>query len=195
MKLIRRSTSLKASQQGGITILVVLMLLVLLTVTAFGLSRNAIRENIISGTARQGMVVRNIADAGLELAVFWLDDANGASSGTPGAVALQTKVNNLLVNRTLAGEYQHIPAGTANTDMIVNSSGDSQYFDMSLMSMGKLPVVMTSQNIIATNSPSEALFPDLWAARADAHYVQGSVVDFVHGKEAWISTKARSVLQ
>jgi hypothetical protein len=194
MRRTRRPILLQHSQAGGITILVVLLLLVLLTVTAFGLSRNSIRENIISGTARQGMVVRNVADAGLEWAVFWLDDANVADSTTPGATALQAKANNLLINPSLTGTYQAIAAGT-NADMFVqNVAGqDDEHFDMRLMSMGKLPVLMTSQNVIASNTPSEALFPDLWAVRADAHYVQGGVVDFIHGKEAWVSTKARTV--
>ena len=40
---------IRNAQAGGITILVVLMLLVLLTITVFGLSKNAIRENIIAG--------------------------------------------------------------------------------------------------------------------------------------------------
>jgi hypothetical protein len=187
---------LQDSQAGGITILVVLMLLVLLTVTAFGLSRNAVRENIIAGTARQGMVVRNLADAGLEWAVFWLDDANVANAADTtiaGATAFQATANNVLANPNLAGSYQAVAAGT-KADMIVqNTASDKQYFDLNLMSMGKLPVVMISQNALPTNSPSEALYPDLWSVRADAHYLQGGVVDFVHSKETWISTKSRSV--
>jgi len=180
---------------GGITILVVLMLLILLTISAVGLSKNAIRESIIAGTARQGMVVRNLADAGLEWTVFWLDDSNVAATST-GAGALQAKANTLLITPDLAGQYQLLSAG-AYADMSLNNvvGSDQQYFDMRLMSMGKLPVLMTSQNVIATNTPSEALFPDLWAARADGHYIQGGAMDFVHSKEVWVSTKARSVNQ
>jgi len=187
---------IRNAQAGGITILVVLMLLVLLTITVFGLSKNAIRENIIAGTARQGLEVRNVADAGLEWGVFWLDPSNTATSSNPGALALQSEANTLLVDTTLAGAYQALP-GSAKSDMVLQdvSGTDTQYFDMNLMSMGKLPVVMVSQNVIATNSPSAVLYPDLWSERANAHYVQGGAVDFVHSKETWISTAARAVNQ
>jgi len=180
-------------QAGAITIVVVLLMLVLLTISVLGLSRNAVRAQVLSATARQGMEVRDVADAGLEWAVFWLDDANVAPSTLGGATAFQAAANNLLVNPNLSGTYQSIPAGT-NTDMfLASATGDNQHFDMQLMSMGKLPVVMTSFNAVPANSPADALYPDLWSARANANYRQNGAVNFVHSKEAWISTKARSV--
>jgi hypothetical protein len=185
--------SVKDNQAGGITILLVLMLLVMFTVTIFGVSRNALRQSIITGTARQGAEVRNVADTGISWAVFWLDPKNVAGTGTSGASAFQTQVNYVLGQANLAGKYQAIPAGTSNADMIIrNTAGDFQSFDMSVMAMNKLPVAYTSQNAVPTNTPSEALYPDLWAVRADAHYVQGPV-DFVHSKEAWVSTATRAV--
>lgn len=183
------------NENGGVTILVALMLLVLLTVAAVGMSKNSLRENILAGTARQGTVVRNIADAGLEWSIFWLDDSNVAS-GSAGAAALQSMANNILINPNLAGLYQALPAG-ANSDMIMNnvSGVDIEYFDLQMMSTGKLPVAWTSQNAVAMNSTSMALLPDLWAIRADGHYLQGGSVDFVHSREIWVSTKSRSVNQ
>ena len=52
-----------SSQRGGITIIVTLMLLVLLTISAVAMSRNAFREVVISGTTRQGSMVRNMPEA------------------------------------------------------------------------------------------------------------------------------------
>ena len=180
-------------QAGAITILVVLLLLVLLTISAMGLSRNALRAQVASATIRQGMEVRDVADAGLEWGVFWLDDANIAASSVAGANTFQSTANNLLVNQGLSGTYQQIPAG-ANADMfVVNVAGNNQHFDAQLMTMGKLPIVWSSQNAVSATGPTRALLPDLWSVRADANYLQNGAVNFVHSKEAWISTKSRSV--
>lgn len=48
------SASFRHRERGGITIMVVLMLLVLLTIAAVSMSKNAVREVIIAGTSARG---------------------------------------------------------------------------------------------------------------------------------------------
>jgi len=176
-------------QAGAITILVVLALLVLFTVTAFGLSRNAIRQSILTGTLRQGTETRNVADSGIGWAVFWLDRGNLPGATAPGALAFQAQVVNLLGRPDLAGIYQSVPAGSFPDMFLQSAGGEVQSFDLSVMRSDKLHPGYTSANAIAPGSPAEALLPDLWSIRADASYVQGPVT-FRHSREAMVSTPA-----
>ncbi len=179
-------------ERGGITILVALFLLILLTVSAVGLSRNTLREAIITGTVRQGMAVRNTADAGLSWAVYWLDETN-AATGSTAAYDLQTQVNTLLVHPENSGKWQSVAANSTDT-YLVNTSASKVYWDAQVMRMNKLITPYVSYNAVPANSGAENLYPDFWALRVNSHFTQGPV-DFVHHKEAWISTKTRTVTQ
>ncbi len=70
------------TQQGGITILTTLGLLVLLTVMVMTLSKNSIRELSISGTVWQATKASEAAEAGLDWFILWTnkDNASGATS-------------------------------------------------------------------------------------------------------------------
>ncbi|MBP7617203.1 MAG: hypothetical protein KA743_01730 [Geothrix sp.] len=197
--------TLHDSQAGGITIIVTLMLLVLLTVAAMGMSKNAIRELAISGTSRQGSMARNVADSGIEWSVYWLDVKNSPSS-TGTALGLANLKSKLAQDDTLSGRaYSPIDQGlyptatlpTPPTDMVLGAvSGTTQGYTVALTRMGKLPIMNMSQGTgPASFSPAQGTeskqAPDLWALRSDSQVQVGSgllATRFFHSKEAWIST-------
>ncbi len=194
------------SQAGGITILVSLMLLVLLTIAAVGMSRNSFREVVSSGTSRQGAMTRNLADSGVEWSYFWITNSNVAASGTP--LKLKTLKTELLLDDTLAGKMwdpqsiptsptstEYKPNGTLQTDcelpIPAGSTVSQQGFTIGLTAMGKLPIADTSQGVTGgafrpASGEVNKQAPNLWAVRSDAQVVTGPVT-FTHAKEAWIS--------
>ena len=196
---IPRNT-LSSSQAGGITILVSLMLLVLLTIAAVGMSRNSFREIVTSGFSRQGAMTRNVADSGIEWSIHWIDLENGKLATSGAALQLNTLKTTLLADETLAGIAKDIstggdytPGGTLQSDLkLPGPTGVTQGFTLGLTRMGKLPVTDISQGsgsgafTPASGGPLRQA-PDLWAVRSDAQVQQGSVT-FIHAKEAWIST-------
>ena len=66
----------RASEQGGVTILTVLALLVLATVMAFALGRNSLREIVLSGTATQAEKASEASEAGLDWFLLWANKTN-----------------------------------------------------------------------------------------------------------------------
>jgi hypothetical protein len=183
------------------------MLLVLITVAAMGMSRNALRELIIVGTARQGAMARNTADSGIEWAVYWIEDKNA-----PQAAETALKINNLkaalLKDDTLAGVAKDITSSdpTAPTNYVPGTSLQTdlelpapasvvQGFTVGLTRMGKLPITNISQGAGSgafTPASGGPLLqaPDLWAIRSDAQVTQGNLT-FIHAKEAWVSTPVK----
>ena len=195
------------TETGGITILVALMLLVLLTIAAVGMSRNSFREIVTSGFSRQGSMARNVADSGIEWSIHWIDLANGSAAVATDIEA--TKLTNLkkalLMDSTLAGVAKDVnsASATAPTDYAANGTlptefqlphptGVVQGFTLGLTRMGKLPIADLSQGsgagafTPASGGPLNQA-PDFWAIRSDAQVQQGNVT-FVHAKEVWIST-------
>jgi Tfp pilus assembly protein PilX len=194
------------TQSGGITILVALSLLVLLTIAAVGMSRNSFREVVISGTSRQGAMVRNAADAGIEWSIYWLDLSN-APNATQTSTQLIALKSDLLLNEIKSGKPFNVVGGLAysnptdiaslDTDQKFPTVGETQQgFSTSLTRMGKLPITDMSQGITQGNfAPSTGAIskqaPDLWAVRSDGQLQAGTDIlapTFLHSKEAWIST-------
>lgn len=193
-------------QQGGITILVALMLLVLLTIAALGMSKNSFREVIISGTARQGSMVRNTADAGIEWSLYWLDIGNAQSGQATGMAAqLNTLKSTLLLNDSMSGQpylvntqapYTGVPSfATITPDQTLpGTANEAQGFTIALTRMGKLPITNMSQGVgPGSFSPAQGGIslqaPDLWSVRSDAQVdVVAAGTIFTHSKEAWITT-------
>ena len=200
-------------ETGGTTIMVTLMLLVLLTMAAVGMSRNSFREAVISGTARQGSLVRNAGDSGIEWSLFWMYDTNTTSPSAT-ATALRMLKTQLLVNPSQSGvpydpntlaPYNTInpptlPAYPADIylPLVTSSTGTDTTvgYSIALTRMGKMAITGQSQTgdksgytpaSGAENKPA----PDLWAVRSDARVTVGSgtfAPTFIHAKEAWIST-------
>ena len=80
-------SSPRAAQQGGITIIVALVLIVVMSLAAFSLSRNSIREMATAGNVIQGTKASAAADAGLDWFVVWSHPDNVAQAlGSPGSV-------------------------------------------------------------------------------------------------------------
>lgn len=199
-------SSASHAQKGGITILVALSLLVLLTIAAVSMSRNSFREVVISGTSRQGAMTRNTADAGIEWSVYWLELKNAPSAPGTGAELVALK-QTLLLNNTMAGKpydvyskalYSGPPSisGLQADQTFTTVPGTTQGFSIALTRMGKLPITDMSQGITqGTFGPAKGGInlqaPDLWAIRSDAQVQVGTGVlapNFLHSKEAWIST-------
>jgi hypothetical protein len=197
---MRKSNPVIHSQSGGITIMVTLMMLVFLTITAVGMSRNSIRQTIISGTARQGAMARNIGDSGVEWSILYIDSIHHpASSGSEQAfqnvarTLLEEEINGIPYD--IASQAPMDLASFPNTatppaDLQV-PAGSGNGFNIALTRMGKAP---TDKN---SPSPGQAEAggkpptknPDLWCLRSDAQINAG--VQFVHSKEAWIKTPLR----
>jgi hypothetical protein len=198
------------SETGGTTIMVSLMLLVLLTIAAIGMSRNSFREAVISGTSRQGSQVRNTGDSGIEWSIFWMDPTN-TTSPTPTASALKNLKTQLLLNANQSGvPYDPNTGGVYNTvnppsppadlalPSVTSSTGTVTQlgYTIALTRMGKLPVTDMSQTADASGFRPAAggeirQAPDLWAVRSDARVTVGVgtfAPTFIHAKEAWIST-------
>ena len=189
-------------QTGGITILVALMMLVLLTLAAIGMSRNSFREIVNSGFSRQGAMSRQLADSGLEWSMYWISLAN-APNATGAAASLNTEMNTLLLNPSLAGVAKDIftgnnysPGGTLNAGMEVpGPTGVTEGFTIGITAMGQPGIEGMSQGIgqgayspaAAGTTGSGSSAPYLWAIRSDAQIKQGSVT-FTHAREAWVST-------
>jgi hypothetical protein len=204
------------TQAGGITILVALMLLVFLTVVAVGMSRNSFREIVISGTSRQGSMVRNIADSGIEWGIFWLEQDNddkavaGTATATDTVKSLISLSGKLLKDPSLSGKPYDAANATPTLYDVANptvppdlkwaAAPGSAYvpgYSIALTRMGKLPITDMSQGLgPGAFSPAQGnenkQAPDLWALRSDAKLDAGLLGNtFVNSKEAWITTAVR----
>jgi len=189
-------------ETGAITIMVALLLLVLLTIAAVGMSRNSFREIVSSGFNRQGAMANNVAESGLDWSVYWLQNAPTAAN--PSAQNLVALKKTLGADDALQGLAKTITdttggtayavGGTVPTDLAWSGpTGGTEGYTIGLTRMGKLPVTGMSQGAgpgafaPASGVSTNLLNPDLWAVRSDAQVTQGNV-SFTHGKEAWIST-------
>jgi hypothetical protein len=92
-------TPFRASERGGVTIIIALVLIVLMSLAAFSLSRNSIRELATSGSIIQGGKASAAADAGLDWFVVWSHPDNVvlslASTGAVGNNALAKAITDI----------------------------------------------------------------------------------------------------
>lgn len=178
------SSSFRSNQRGGVTILVVLMLLVLLTVASVAMSKNALRQAVLSGTARQGAEARSIADSGVEWAILWLDDANAA---TPDAAAqlLRAKATEISDTADLAGKAQAL--GTTGSMVLDPTPALTKRFNLELMYMGTVDPGATSSN--AQTSPGLVSVTDLacWSVRSEGQLAYANGPTFIHRREVWFT--------
>jgi Tfp pilus assembly protein PilX len=189
-------------ERGGISILVSMMLLVLLTITTLGMSRNSFREVIISASARQASLSRNLADSGIEWGILWLEPPNQLPPTGVSATLLQAEAQNLVQNNTTGlafnldgSAYSGPNTGLPPADLRVPSTSTNG-FNPSLTYMGKMdPIGYSTQTGSSTSGMHQASgnlngAPDLWALRSDGVDTVGGLT-FTNSKEAWISTPAR----
>jgi hypothetical protein len=193
----------RTHQSGGITILVALMLLVLITIAAVSMSRNSFREVVTSGTTRQGAMTRNVADSGIEWGILYLDP-NNASTGTNQSLAtlastlVAGQITGLAYDVSTQARIATLPnTNTPPADLQV-PAGSGNGYNIALTLMGKAPTVLQSASVGSTSgggnlraaSVLSKTDPDLWAIRSDALVTVGAVT-FIHSKESWISTPVR----
>jgi hypothetical protein len=200
----------RKTQTGGTTILVVLTLLVLLTVLALGMSKNSLKEIQTTGFLRQGAMARNVADAGIEWSIYWIDMSGSSDPAASDLIALK---HALAEDNTRSGQTwnlknglyrpggpvsawgQALPSPSSNPDFRVGSEPDFDIgFTIGLTRMGKLPIASMSQGAGYAPAAGGALLqaPDLWAIRSDAQVSpKGSGLTFTHARETWVSTPVR----
>jgi len=87
------------SERGGITILVALVLLAVMSVAAFAFSRNTLRDAITSGYTGQGIKAGEAADAGLDWFMVWGHPNNQPSATTPARTLLTQTMAKMQVER------------------------------------------------------------------------------------------------
>ena len=87
--------TLQHPETGGLTILVALVMLVVVTVAALGLSRTSLREVMISGNESTGRKAFEMADSGLDYVISW-GSPYANTSTAPSAATLQTNMGSLL---------------------------------------------------------------------------------------------------
>ncbi len=117
--------SLRASERGGITIVISLVLIVLMSLAAFSLSRNSIRELATSGSIIQGSKASAAADAGLDWYVVW---------SHPDNVDLAIANTSAIGNNTLAKAITDIKKTNwytaLSSDGLLASTASSRSWDM-----------------------------------------------------------------
>lgn len=176
-----RARTLSTPESGGITILVALMLLVLLTVAAVGMSKNSFRQVVIAGTARQAATVINTADTGLEWSTFWIHQDNQVL-GAPGtgATSLIHTFATLNSDPTLAGKVQVVPPAGEMISAADPITGAVKQFGLRVTYMGQVDPPGTSVVL-------PALWPQVWSIRSDAQLIYPGGLTYQHSREMWLT--------
>ena len=126
------SPTLPSQQRGGATILVALVLLVIMSLAAFSMAKNSIRDLAISGTVIQGTKADEAAEAGLDWFVVWSHPDNSQLALSTGNKALVnglatvkapewTQADSYFENWDRAFRVQSAPADTS--DMVFSRAG------------------------------------------------------------------------
>ncbi len=114
-------------QEGGITILVALILVSVTAIAAFGLSREAFRDAMITGNDSTGRKAYEMADSGVDYVISWSGDPTGSTAGSATATTLMSNLASL----TNAADLESAQQSGVNID----ASG-SVAFTMAATSMG-----------------------------------------------------------
>lgn len=134
------SSCFQSRQQGGLTIIMALVLVGVMGAATFSLSRNALRELSMAGTIIQGNKAAAAADAGLDWAIIWgqgtIDPAGikaaGASTSQQDFVdALQSNITFNYQVKTFLGSS--VPAQTLNQG---GTARTDQNFDLEVRYLG-----------------------------------------------------------
>ena len=100
-------SSRRQAEQGGITIIVALVLIVLMSLAAFSMSRNSIRQLASSGSILQGGKATEASEAGLDWYIVW-----GGAENQKAALAGGTGTGNYQLAQALY-DMTHYPGITA----------------------------------------------------------------------------------
>lgn len=161
-----RCSSSRAHQQGGLTIIMALVLVAVMGAATFSLSRNAIRELSMAGTIIQGNKAAAAADAGLDWVVIWgqggikLADFTAASPSTK-ETSLLNGIKNALFSTTGSPVVTITAANDAS--MTLNQGGAAntrQDFDIELRWLGGKLVGPSTDNSPASGDTGPSVPKD-----------------------------------
>lgn len=187
MRIHPRRAIWEGQETGGVTIMVALFLLVLLTISAMAMSKNSLREVIISGTTRQGAEVRTIADTGIEWSMAWMTPSpRPAPAAGTDAEALKALVGPLARDPLRQGLAQAFTRPTGG-EMTISGSGTIKEFDLAITAMGQIELMGTQRNVQATPDAFNPATLQLWSIRSNASSDFGGGQVFTHSREAWFT--------
>ncbi|MBI1753614.1 MAG: hypothetical protein HY014_08705 [Acidobacteria bacterium] len=142
--MTKRRNSTRIRQQGGLTIILALVLVGVMGAATFSLSRNAIRELSTAGAIIQGGKAAAAADAGLDWVIIWGQGGVKFSDFTAAAPhaeqsALISKMKDS-ISPTLAYPIFTLSGnGVDAMSMNVGSATTNQNFDIEFRFLGNLP--------------------------------------------------------
>jgi|GEM_PF-461794 len=135
-----RAFHLRRSEQGGVTILTVLGLLVLLSVLSFNLGKNSLRELTSTGTVWQATKASEAAEAGLDWFLLWTNKDNWSNATSQGRNTLVTAFQQMNttgswqsmtnISTTYPNDRNVLIRSTeldANSDMVLSNT-DATYY-------------------------------------------------------------------
>jgi hypothetical protein len=168
-------STFRRQQQGGLTIVMALVLVGVMGAATFSLSRNAIRELSMAGTIIQGNKAAAAADAGLDWAITWgqgtvdyagfLAAGGSTTSQQTFLTGLQSTINSNYLITTMAGSS--VPSMTLNQG---GTATTDQNFDLEIRFLGPL---RTSAYGSSTGSGASG------GTAASGNAASGSVVGYV----------------
>jgi Tfp pilus assembly protein PilX len=151
---MRAASRTDTPETGGITILVALLLLTAATMAALGVSRTSLRETLITGSESTARKSYEIADSGLDYAITWVGNTQGATSTNNAVRSLSTMYSDLTnqldsaSNSNLAGTggvySTTLTAATIGGDFTPGTTGYLQptqaqpAFDVEVRFLGKV---------------------------------------------------------
>ena len=122
-----RTTPFSNPQRGGITIVVALVLIVLMSLAAFSMSRNSIRELATSGSILQGGKATEAANAGLDWYVVWSQPDNAQAALSSSTATGNQNLAKAMRDLTTYGANWY---GALSSDSLLASTSSSRNWDM-----------------------------------------------------------------
>ncbi len=139
-------------QRGGMTIVMALILLVVLSLAAFSLSRNAIRELTTSGHLIQGDKAAEAADAGLDWYLVWSLPANTTLAYSTTASVGNNTLAKALTDLTALDWHTRL----ANDGLLLNTSSSMDWDRAALVSSQEGQTA--SNQMVFDNTSSSAVY-------------------------------------
>jgi len=168
---MRTPVGFQHAQRGGIAILTVFGLLVLATVLSFGLSKNALRELVVTGTVWQAAKASEASEAGIDWYLLWSNRDNwGSATGQKRDVLVQAyqqlnagntwRQSTYLIDQSIADTTQRWDRAVqvtsaesdSNSDMVFANSGTGYKQSTSVMQSFDLMVRYLGQPLDSTVS-------------------------------------------
>lgn len=139
-------------QRGGMTIVMALILLVVLSLAAFSLSRNAIRELTTSGHLIQGDKASQAADAGLDWFMVWSLPANTSLAYSTTSAVGNNMLAKALTDLTALDWHTRL----ANDGLLLNTSSSMDWDRAALVASQEGQT--TSNQMVFDNTSSTAVY-------------------------------------